>query len=513
MPKKKNITKKAKILLLNPPCRIKVSGNREKYFVRAGSRWPFSVTKKREETLEYLPFPFYLAYTAALLEQNNFEVEALDSIALNQTEGEFLKTVSRLKPKIILFETSTPTIKKDLLLAKKLKDDFQPIICLAGAHATHFPEKILKKHKSVDCIFLREYEMNFLNFCLALRHKKGLQDLLGIAYRDKGQIIIREGELIDPLDQLPMPAWHLFPSKEIGDPTLYWDAFCQFKPAVQLHSSRGCPFRCNFCLWNQVMYQNGKYRTFSPKRIVDEMVYVKNKYGVREVYFDDDTFTGNKRQVLNLCDEILRRGLKINWSVMGDAMITDKRMLLKMARAGCIGMKFGVESGNQKILREIGKPINFKRIKSVAKLCAKLHIKTHATFTLGIWSETKKTMAETMDLAKNLDVDTVQFSINTPFPGTRFYAAAKKRGLLNFNSWEDFDGSASSVVNFENISQKEIEDMYSCASSLWLKHKLKDPTWVLRQTYNFGRLLKGQGVISGLKKTKRLLELITSKQK
>ncbi len=499
-----------KIFLTNPPCRIPLKGNRERYFIRAGSRWPFSVIKKRAAPLDYLPFPFYLAYTAALLEKNNFQVETLDSIALNQKEEEFLQEVRQSSPDIILFETSTPTIKKDLMLAKKIKGELSCTICLAGAHVSHFPKTILKNNRYIDYVFLREYEINFLNFCLAIRNKSALNHLKGIAFRDKDQIVIKKCELIDPLDDLPMPAWHLFPSRKKANPTLYWDAFCQYKPAVQLHASRGCPFRCNFCLWNQVIYRNGKYRTFHPQRIVDEMEYVQKRYDAKEVYFDDDTFTGNKEHVLLICDEILKRNLKIYWSIMGDAMITDQEMLIKMAQAGCIGMKFGVESGNEEILKKIGKPINFERIKKVAHLCSKFHIKTHATFTFGLLNETRETMNQTLNFAKELDVDSVQFSINTPFPGTRFYQEAKQKKMILTNDWSQFDGSNNAVANFENVTNEEVEKMYCHSSSSWLKHKLQDPQWISRQTYNFYRLVKGQGITLGLNKIKRLVQLIYS---
>jgi len=499
-----------KILLANPPCRIPLRGGKERYFVRAGSRWPFSIVKKREEPLAYLPFPFYLAYAASLLERHGFNVEVLDSIAMNQTEEEFLKKVKQIKPDLIFFETSTPTIKQDLALAREIKEKFHPIVCLAGAHASHFPEEILTKNYFVDYIFLREYELNFSNFCLAMAERKTIANLSGIAWRENQKIKIQAGKPIQPLDQLPMPAWHLFPTPQIGDPTLYWDAFCQFKPAVQLHASRGCPFHCNFCLWNQVIYQNGPYRVFSARRIADEMQYVQKRYGAREIYFDDDTFTGNKKQVLALCQEIKKRDLKIHWSVMGDAMITDRAMIFSMAQAGCIGMKFGVESGNQNILKNIGKPINFKRIALVAKLCAKMHIKTHATFTFGLFGETKKTLKQTLALAKNLDVDTVQFSINTPFPGTKYYAEAKEKKLLRTEDWSKFDGSTSAVIKFENLTQKEIEDYYCRASSAWLKHKLSDPRWIARQVYNSYRLVRGQGFGGVYLKIKRVLQLILS---
>ncbi|MBU2577745.1 radical SAM protein [Patescibacteria group bacterium] len=498
-----------RIFLANPPCRIKIDSKKERFFVRAGSRWPFSTVKKPENLPEYIPFPFYLAYTAALLEKEGYEVIVDDGVATNQTEKEFLDNVLKTSPQVILFETSTPTINYDLKLVKRIKKLLPDIVvCLAGTHATTFFKEILKESKEVDFVFLGEYEINFTKFAVALKKDKDFEINDGIAFKKDGKIFFSEPKLIDPLDRLPFPARHLFPNNQNPNPAVYWDGFCQNKPSIQMHASRGCPFRCNFCLWNQVMYRNGKYRYFLAKRVVDEMEEVVKKYRAKEIYFDDDTFTANKKQVLDICREIKQRGLKISWSVMGDAMVTDKEMVEAMADAGCIGMKFGVESGNQKILKHIEKPVNFEKLLEFTDWCAKRRIKTHATFTFGLSGETKETVKETMDLAKKLDVDSVQFSITTPFPGTRYYEEVKRKKGLQAKKWADFDGSSTSIVRFEKLPTKEVVIFYKNASRRWLLHKLTQPFWVKRQISNLNRLRKGQGIKIIFKKTLRVFELL-----
>ncbi|MFA5358760.1 MAG: radical SAM protein [Patescibacteria group bacterium] len=494
-----------KVLLSNPPCRVDSGDGKEKFFIRAGSRWPFSVTKKKEEKADYLPFPFYLAYTAALLEKKGFDIVVNDAVTLNKTEEEFLQEIVRDNPDIILFETSTPTINHDLVLVNKIKKLLPKIkIALAGPHVSTFFQETMKKSPVVDFIFIQEYELSFTELVERLVQGKTFDDITGLVWRSGEQIKNNPPKLIDPLDQLPPPARRFFPID------LYWDGFCQYRPAVQMHATRGCPFRCNFCLWNQVMYNNAKYRTFGVKRIVDEMKDCQKKYGAKEVYFDDDTFTGNKQFVLDFCREIKNRGLNIHWSCMGDAMITDEEMVEAMADAGCVGMKFGVESGDAEVLKKICKPVVHEKIKKVARLLAKKHIKTHATFTFGLSGETKESMKKTMDFAKELDVDSVQFSINTPFPGTRYYQESQEKGLLLAKDWSDYDGATSSIVKFENLTNEEVEWRYCSASGEWLRYKLKSPRWVLRQVYNFFRLLVGQGTVGAGQKLKRLFELIKS---
>ena len=497
-----------KIFLANPACRISIGNEKERYFVRAGSRWPFSTFKKINDKPDYVPFPFFLAYTAALLENNGHQVVVDDGVAINETEAELLNKVKNENPDILLFEATTPTIGYDLKLVKKIKQLLpKTIICLAGAHTTVYPREILEQNPNVDFLFLAEYEVNFTNFFECFSRGTNIYHIDGLAYRKSGKIFINKGEAID-LDRLPFPARHFFPNNKNPNLNLYWDGFCQYKHSVQMHASRGCPFRCDFCLWNQVIYKNGKYRYFSAERIVDEMEEVVKKYGAKEIYFDDDTFTANKKQVLEICRQIKKRNFKIYWSVMGDAMVSDEEMVQEMAEAGCIGIKFGVESGNKEILKRIGKPIDFTKVKKFAEWCSRNKIKTHATFTFGLSGETKKTMQETLDFAKELDVDSVQFSITTPFPGTRYFEQLEKEERLTSKQWKDFDGSSSSTIKFKDFSEKELVRFYQQASGRWLLAKLKDPAWLKRQIYNLKRQADGQNYSFLLKKFKRFMELI-----
>lgn len=497
-----------RLLLANPPCREDIDEKFERFFIRAGSRWPFSVIKKKNVKIDYAPFPFYLAYTAALLQNENFNISVIDAIPLNMTLDEFVNKSISIHPDLILFETATPTIYYDLKIAKRLKEETSALIALCGTHASTFPIETLKESEYVDFILTREYEFNFVELIKKLSEGKDVHDVPGLAYRDKKKISVTSSDKLVELDKLPFPARHFFPSNDYNDMNLYWDGFCQYKPAIQMHASRGCPFSCNFCLWNQVMYKNGKYRMFSPERIVDEMEEVIIKYGAHEIYFDDDIFTANKKHVLSICRELKERGLDINWSCMGDAMITDKEMINAMADAGCIGMKFGVESGDSEILKIIKKPVDLSKVKDVSNCCAERGIKTHATFTFGLSGETKKSMEKTLSFSKELDVDSVQFSITTPFPGTQYYEELEKKGLLITKDWTAYNGSCNFVVKNSDLIQGEIENFCKNSSKIWLNYKIKDFKWVKRQIYNLNRIRKGQGNIALLMRLNRAFKSI-----
>lgn len=489
-----------RIVIANPPCRIPLADGQEKYFIRAGSRWPFSVIKRRTDCLcDYLPFPFYLAYATALLEQAGFETTALDAIALNRDEDQTLAEIAALRPDLVVIESTTPTFGQDGLFFRRLKQDIGCRIVVTGAHVTAFPRESLELSADIDFILAGEYEFALRQLCEALRANPAapaLANIPGLGLRRDGRIHGPAAKaVIDNLDDLPFPAWHQFPVRGRACWDFYWDNICQLKPAAQMHASRGCPFHCNFCVWNAVMYSQQKVRAFSPARIADEMEALIQRFGVREIYFDDDNFTGSKPHVLALCAEIKRRGLdrSVQWSAMGDIMVCDEPMLAAMAEAGCIAMKFGVESGDPAILKAIRKPVNLDKAMRMATRATRLGIKTHATFSVGLLGETRESMQKTLDFAKAIDVDTIQISITTPFPGTAFYNQVKEQGLLTSAAWHDFDGQNTSVVRYEHLTHEEIRDFAGTFAARWLRYKLTRPGWVRRQLTMFVRIFRAQG--------------------
>ncbi len=488
-----------KILLANPSCKTDIGHGFEKYFIRAGSRWPHSAVKKKGVKPYYLPFPFYLAYTASLLRENNYDVQVLDAVALDWSEQFFLRRVYELNPDIILFETTTPTINSDLELTMKIKEKILSYIIFAGAHVTTFPTQIIEENSQVDFVMLGEYEFAFLELVKCLENKGKIDELKGIGYRANNHAVVTNRfPEIDPLDKLPYPAYDLFPSNQEPNIYFYWDGISLHGKTIQMHASRGCPYRCNYCLWIQVMYNSGKYRIFSAQRVADEIQYLVSLFGAEEIYFDDDDFTISKKHVLRICDEIKKRKLKIKWSAMGDAVNPDEELIKEMASAGCIAMKFGVESGSPEVLKQLGKPVKLDRVRKVAKWCAEYGIRSHATFTFGLLGEDKHSMKKTLRFAMELNTDTVQFSINTPFPGTRYYDMAVDKGYLESDAWKSFDGECSAVINLANLSARDIQEFHSQAVRKWLMFKLLQPAWLKRQIIYFLNILRYQGVARAL---------------
>jgi radical SAM superfamily enzyme YgiQ (UPF0313 family) len=241
------------------------------------------------------------------------------------------------------------------------------------------------------------------------------------------------------------------------------------------------------------MYGGGKYRTFHPERVAAEMVLLAARYGAREIYFDDDDFTINRAHVEAICRALLASGPGLKWSCMGDAINLSEDLIALMARSGCVGIKFGVETGSPRMLKELGKPIDLERVKDVARWCAAHKIKTHATFSLGLLNEDAQSAEETLSYLEGLDVDTIQVSICTPFPGTRFFECAEKDGLLKTRDWEKYDGKASEVIRHRHLDLEKAEAMRARAMKRWLLKRFLSPVWVARQTGYFFRVLRGLG--------------------
>lgn len=497
-----------KVLLANPAVRTSISKNKERCFIKAGSRWPWSYIKKKKEKNKCCFFPFFLAYAANILRNAGHDVEVIDGVAMDMHEADFLCKVEEIDPDLIVIETTTHAINHDLALCRKLKMMLSNVkILLCGAHATVFAYNLLQKNNCIDFVAIGEYEFTLLK--LVERIKEGSENLLieGLGYKINNEIWISDKKgFIEDINSLPYPAFDMFPSNDEPNLSIYGDGICTYWPAVTLHSSRGCPFRCDFCMWNQIIYNNGPYRMFDPKRVVDEMEYVIEKYGAKEIYFDDDDFCINKKHVLDICEEIKNRNLKIKWSCMGDAIVVDEEMIRVMAGSGCIYMKFGVESGNRQILKNIGKPLNPENSVLVAHWGRKYGIMSHATFSFGLDGETLETMVDTLKLANRIKFDTAQVSITTPFPGTRYYKKLVEKGFIKEHKWDSFDGTMTCAFNTDELTAEEIEAFRKKAIKSMILHKVIDPIWFGRFLKRNYLLSKNYGMRSVLEPIKALLD-------
>jgi anaerobic magnesium-protoporphyrin IX monomethyl ester cyclase len=498
-----------RILLGNLACRTSLGEGQERFLFGTGCRFSWSLIKKPGDKPRYAMLPLFMAYAAALLEQDGFDVQVIDGVALNLATEEFFERARALRPDLIFFEPCTATFPISVAMATRLQNVSGARVIMAGPHVSALPLEVMKSHPVVDYVLVGEYEFTLLHVARALRD--GSEPAArGVAFRQADGTVGGglPSECIEPLDRLPFPARHLFPSNLEHDLSVYHDGFCQYRPAIQMHSSRGCPFRCDFCLWAHTLYAgNGRYRTFSAARVVDEMVHARDRHGAKEVYFDDDAFNLSKKHALAVCAEITRRGLKLPWSIMSDFRLLDAELLTAMAKAGCIGLKFGIESLAPEVQAHMQKPVKFEKIREVTAVAAKLGIKTHGTVCVGLPGETRESLERTFEYSCQIDADSIQYYISTPLPGTPFYNRLKEEQRVKARNWAEFDGTKC-VIEGAFGDPQVLEQFVARAGGRWLKRKLREPRWAGRQSKYLFRVARGQGLRGLTRRVGRAVELL-----
>ena len=453
-----------KILLTNVPWQ------KEGYYgVRAGSRWPhFEMMPEDTSHCQYMPFPFYLAYAAAVLKKKGHIVHVIDAIAQQLSEVEFLARVMEIYPDVVVQEVSTPTILIDLHYAERIKSickDAKIVFC--GPHYHMQKEGFLEANKIVDFVIYGEYEYILRDLINELEHEEThLKIVDGLIYRDLGRIIKNQpAKVIENIDSLPWPARELLPMEK------YVDLVGGLPmPSLQVWASRGCPFKCNFCLWPQLMYGGRSYRSRNPKDVAEEIAYCKKKWHFKSYYFDDDTFNIGKERMLELAKAIKKSKIRLPFAVMARADTMDEEQLIALRSAGLYSIKYGVESGSQDLVNNCGKALDLKKVEEIVNITKKLQIKVHLTFAFGLSGETKETIEQTIKFALKLDPDTVQFSIITPFPGSDYYKELDEKGYIESTKWEDYTGYTKAVIRTDNLSASELEDALQKAQRTWRVH-------------------------------------------
>ncbi len=438
------------------------------YGVRAGSRWPHF----EMDCSDYMPFPFFMAYASALLEKNSINVKAVDGIAEGDDDNQFFNKLIDYNPNIVVYEVSTNTIEIDLRFAKMTKEvlgrNVQIVFC--GPDMNMYKTSFLDENKCVDVILKGEYEFTLLEMVKSLSMNNGLSGVKGLYFRDsKGNSVFTgERQLVSDINVFPWPARHHFPMEKYNDTPGGIP-----KPSVQMWASRGCPFKCVFCSWPQIMYGSSSYRTRDPIDVVDEMQWLVEEKGFKSVYFDDDTFNIGKERILKICDEIKKRGIKIPWAVMARADTSDREMLQGMVDAGLCALKYGIESGDQEIVKNCGKDLDLEKARENIKITKELGVKIHLTFSLGLPGETTDSIKRTVAFAIEQDPDSLQFSIVTPFPGSKYFNELDEKGYVLSKNWEEYDGYNKAVIKTDYLDSCDLEKGLEYANTAWRAHQLK----------------------------------------
>jgi len=435
------------------------------YGVRAGSRWPHF----EADSSKYMPFPFFLAYATALLRREGFAPVLVDAIAEGIDDDAFFARMLDARPDVAVFEVSSASLNTDLAILRRARKELGPDarIVFVGAHHGLGETSFLQGLPELDFTLSGEYEFPLLALVRALKDAAPLEQVPGLVWRDaSGALRSNPRQPPQPdLDVFPWPARDTLPMARYNDRPGGIP-----EPSLQLIASRGCPFGCVFCAWPQLMYGGNSYRTRSAKDVVDEIEACVKDFGYRSFYFDDDTFNVGKQRILELAAEIKARKLGLPWAIMARADQMDRELLTALKDAGLTALKYGVESGSQDILKGACKGLDLAKVEETVKITRELGIHYHLTFMFGLPGETEETARQTLDLALRLNADSAQFSIATPFPGSRFHDHLQKKGHLVSLNLDEYDGYHSAVVRTDALTPEALVALRNEAERTWQAH-------------------------------------------
>lgn len=420
------------ILFINPP-----------WYKESGNIW--------KHVSACLP-PFGLALLASLAREEGFSVSILDCNALQLGLDEIEKHLPRSIPKFIGITATTVLIDNVLELAKTTKKSYPKAkVIMGGVHPTVRPEEIISS-KWVDYIVMGEGEYSLLE----LLSNKNPATIKGIGFKKNGRNIINPPrEMIPDINILPPSSYDLLPMDK------YYPALGTYKrkPSFGMITSRGCPGRCTFCKGNLL---GDRIRFRSAEKIIEEIIFLQKKYGVKDIAFYDDTFTANKKNVKDFCELILKNNLDLTWCCFSRVDTVNFEMLTEMKKAGCHQVMYGVESADQEILNNLKKRITLQKVEETVAATKKAGMEVRLAFMLGNPGETEETIKKTIKYAIFLDPDLVSFNITTPYPGTEMFNWAEQNNFLIHKNWAEYNFSKP-IMELPTISSVKVLNYYKKA--------------------------------------------------
>ncbi len=420
-------------------------------------------------------FPLGLSYLAAVLQKKGHEVSILDADCnVNPSKMDFTRleedyplylksllddshpiwkemreSIHNFKPDIVgitVLTTFAASAFKIAALCKAYNKDI-PVV-MGGPHVTIKYDEVIKICSDVDFLVRGEGEKTFVDLVEAIdkgwKHDSAhFSGINGISYRHNGRIFHNtQSEFIEDLDSIPFPARDLLLTKGAYNS----------EDMGLLMASRGCPYNCSYCA-TSIWRRKTRYRSMD--NIIEEIKLVINAYGTRQFTFKDDSFMVNRQRVMEFCDRLMKERLDINWDCNTRVDIVDGELLKKMKAAGCNGIKVGIETGNERVLKLVNKRTTLSQAREAASLFRKVGIHWTGYFMMGLPSETKEEIYQTLKFMKELKPDFASLSVYEPFPGTDLFEVGIDKGLVQSDrTLEDFYNISPKYYYVKNINRR-----------------------------------------------------------
>jgi radical SAM superfamily enzyme YgiQ (UPF0313 family) len=404
-------------------------------------------------------FPLGLGYIASILRNEGHHIRVIDANASKLSENQIEKTIKTFTFDAVGLTGLITQFKQVQRIASIIKNNSKATIVLGGGLASAAPEVILNK-TDIDIVVIGEGEKTTSELFQSIGNENTLENVRGICYRKDGRLFQTERRKpIDDISSLPFPAWDLFPMEHYFNN----NAMCMPNRRISLITSRGCPYQCTFCFHGVFGH---RYKARTAENVFQEIELLYQKYGIKGFVFEDDTFVLDKQRLYRLCNLIKECRLKIYWSCNARVDLIDEEFIRKVKGAGCIGISYGVESGNQAQLDKIKKGITVEQAYRAIELTRRAGIITHGFVMLNIPGETIDTINDSIKFCKQAGLQ-AEFTILTPIPGSKICQDAIEAKMVviddlveNWGSWLD-----KVLVNFTNLSSQKLIGIKRTAES------------------------------------------------
>lgn len=456
-----------KVIVVNPPSPTGYVSNKDS-MGGFGQLFPVGATM--------FP-PLDLIYLASYLSENQVPVELLECLALELTrEGLIQKVVAITQSSqspLMFIRTSAPTLDWDLAIADDIKRQAPNLhIGIYGAVVPHVMWRI-KKEPSISYITRGEPD----EIVHELVTGNPAETITGLHFRqDDTWVDNPERPFLRKLDQLPFPKWEMLPYKKYQLPKSSTRHELPFLPML---TSRGCPIGCHYCPYP--VGQGLPWRDRSAQNVVDEMEHLVNDLGIKYILLRDPMFSLNQKRVLAICDEIVKHGLKFEWKCETRVDFLKEETLRAMAKAGCTGVNFGVESADVEIQKGVGRrPIDQEQFRKTIALCRELGIDTFAFFIIGLPGDTVSTVLKTIKFAIDMQTTWVQFTAASPFIGTKLRAWAIEHGLTQEDEYAYISSHEVQIGN-GNLTKEQVQALHRFAQ--FFQHYLINRKGILKDSH------------------------------
>jgi anaerobic magnesium-protoporphyrin IX monomethyl ester cyclase len=410
---------------------------------KAGRRHP-CLNETGEQTYSYQNLS-----CAAVLRERGFNVLYLHCPTMRLDLAMTVDKIKEINPVavVIMKEHINAPVAEAVSDAARKNGAF---VIWTGPFVTALHAEEIKK-TCVDYVFRKEWDYAVAELLVALDNITPLSDIPGLTWKSpSGKIIINpDRSEIENLDALPIPAYNLLDLS-----TFYESVFIRF-PAATMITSRGCPFHCVFCSYPQTIYSH-TFRAMSPQRVLSEIKYLVNDRGVKEIRIDDDTFNIDADRAIAICKLLAAEKLDMTFSVQcRPKLITDEQAYW-LKKAGCRMVLFGIEAGNEEVLKQMKKNTTKEELRRGVRIAKKHGLDVLNCVMLGFYWDTRETVEETLQFAFELNAEFTQVSTPTPLPGTEYYRLLEDNNCFLNKEWDKHDSVHHSSVQLPHLTNEDL---------------------------------------------------------